>query len=84
MSRIEEVKKCEDRLRELAEQIIDLSEELKMSVHLDTTYCEGLVIANASLFDFSEDWYRYANIATRNKDFEDETDWEVVKRGGKI
>lgn len=81
MSRLEEVKKYEGRLREIAEQISDIAEELGMSVHIDSTYSYGGVSVIANLFDNSDTWYDCQNIVTKNMGLENDAIWEANKRG---
>lgn len=81
MSRIEEVKKYEDRLRKIADEIADIADELEMSVHIDSTYSYGSVFAGVSLFDNSDTWYSCKNITTKNTTIKYEAEWEENKRG---
>lgn len=81
MNRLEEVKKYEDRLRKIAEQIADISEEWGMSVHIDSTYSYGGVSVVANLFDNSDTWYDCKNIVTMNMGIENDALWEANKRG---
>ena len=81
MNRLEDLKKYEDRLREIAEQIADIAEELGMSVHIDSTYSYGGVSVVANLFDNSDTWYDCKNITTRNMGIKNDAKWEANKRG---
>lgn len=80
MNRLEEVKKYEDRLRKIAEQIADIAEELEMSVHIDSTFSYGGVSAIVSMFDNSDTWYDCKNITTKNMASENDAIWEANKR----
>lgn len=81
MNRLEDLKKYEDRLREIAEQIVNLADELGMSVHIDSTYNDGSVLANVSLFDNSDTWYDCKHITTKNTTFKYDAEWKANKRG---
>lgn len=81
MNRLEDLKKYEDRLREIAEQIVNLADELGMSVHIDSTYNYGSVLANVSLFDNSDTWYDCQYITTKNMESKNEPKWGANKRG---
>lgn len=81
MNRLEEVKKYEDRLRKIAEQIADIADEMEMSVHINSTYSYGCVYATVSLFDNSDTWYDCKNITTKNTTIKYDAEWEANKRG---
>lgn len=81
MNRLEEVKKYEDRLRKIAEQIADIADEMEMSVHIDSTYNYGFVTVGVSLFDNSDTWYDCKHITTKNTTIKYDAEWEANKRG---
>ena len=79
--KLEDIKKYEDRLRKIAEQIVNIADEMGMSVHIDSTYSYGSVTTTVSLFDNSDTWYDCRNIATDNKALKCDATWEANKRG---
>jgi hypothetical protein len=81
VNRLEDIKKYEYRLRKIAEQIVNVADELGMSVHIDSTYIYGSVSTIVSLFDNSDTWYDCKNIATNNKELKCDAVWETNKKG---
>ena len=71
MKSIEEVKAYEGRLKELAEQVTEIAEELGMSVSIDSILCDsGFIATNIGFYGETgaKEWYKCHHIVTRNAD----------------
>lgn len=80
MKSIEEVKAYEGRLRELAEQVTEIAEELGMSISIDSIVCgSGFIATNISFHGETgaKEWYKCHHITARNADFEPV--WESIE-----